>query len=451
MSDAILQFRQQLATTNKLEFQDYAFMNAAIANIGNVTVQHGPDGKRLKDPDGKDVDIDLNKLKLDSTDPNEVTLRSLAHKAVTTAPFAENSVASGEKGLMVKYVDDLIERSKKIDQEQGVPEGTNLRAFMSDSREATRALDFERFKKEPTTYGAELQASGQLEAVKKAIRKSANAHIDHNLLDEQGTKGIDIADDFVNSVKAKPSAGLGHEDRYADAEAHEAKPMQGGIMQLILMFIGMLLGIDMGQFFGGGQSQEQQTANAGNAVATAAERQGAPIDTQHLREETGATTPPAAGKDFGALLRDNKLDATELRSLLANPETGAATAASSAITDNLVVLTPDAKDGKLGKSYIQATQEADGSLKNIQVVTEIDGKKEYREVKNDAEGVKDLRLAQDGSNNVAVANAILNAAKDPNKSQSVDISKVPNYTADNTVSGVAAAFAQQQRSQTTTR
>ena len=260
---------------------DKGFIEAAIINVGRVT-----------------KDVDLSKKDLNG-------LKELAHQSVDTAYFAENSALSGKDGILNAYVDDLINRSLERDKEarakgETSPDGTHLRQFMEGTREATKNIDFKEVDKAPTAYVMSHQKD--LDAIQKGIRQAAHDNIDPTLIDANG-KGRTIEQDLVKTIQASRKGSDEDKDKdvFKGTKAAEPKAMGGGLMELLMAFIGMLLGIDLSGMFGGQKDNNASIDQLKNDKNNPTPEQQANIDK--LKKEI----------NFAEIFKDNEVSKKEFQ------------------------------------------------------------------------------------------------------------------------------------------
>jgi len=317
----------EIRKTGKLGEGDSAFVNAAIANAGNVT-----------------RGVDLDKASFEE-------LKALAHKAVNTAEFSQYSSLSGEKGVVNAYVDKLIEDSTKVDKEKGVAEGTNLRAFLSETREATKNIDFQAFHESPMGYM--MQHGNEAAAVKKAIRKASREHINHNLRDENDKTGIKLEDDLAKQIQ---NSGKGTDKGITkDTVENKPEPMGGGIMQIIMMFIGMLLGVDLSSMFSG--KQDDRSMDEMDKDKSVSPEQQSNVDRAQKNIK------------LAEIMQDSNISKDELTKVFSGAAVTKEQTAALKSMDDHVILVPNASGENPGDTVIYAKKGADGKLTDIQVAT----------------------------------------------------------------------------------
>jgi hypothetical protein len=242
------------------------------------------------------------------------TARTIARDEVQK----EDMFLDGSKELVAAYNETLINRPD-----------TNLTAFLDDVSKAVDGVDFEKVKRRDLSGLNGKTLSG----IKAEIGKSAKKNMNMD--------GRTVEQDLLHTLK-NDAEKTPEEQVFKDVKVKQPQEMGGGFIQMIMMFIGALLGIDMSAMMGmGAQNTEQQLKenqlsfslsdkeklNALTAAATnLKDGRGTEQDLKMVAEFAGikdAGTPDLAGdkmKAFGGQvlgevdkIREGKIDADTMR------------------------------------------------------------------------------------------------------------------------------------------
>jgi len=166
----------------------------------------------------------------------------IAHDAVKNEDMFLDK--AGTRELVERYNNVLIERSYALDTKEGKEKGTHLKAYLDDVADAVQGVDFEKVKKRDLSG-----LNGKtLNGIKAEISASAKKNI--------GMDGA-LEEDFLKTLKE--DAGKAEDQQvFKGAKVDEPQAMGGGLIQLIMMFIGALLGIDVSAMMGGNSREAEQ-------------------------------------------------------------------------------------------------------------------------------------------------------------------------------------------------